>query len=115
MYSDRVQLIVESNKNYCHSRQTKPVYSKLFLNIAAVRRFSIGMKKNSACTRMLIEFSFWHHQFDLTQIRKPRAIQPFVDINAADIRQIYVTTMKAINSQNDVSSNFCHISKYHFE
>ena len=47
---------------------------------------------------------FWYQQFDLRQIRILRGGQLNVDFYAADKCRLYVTTMKALNIQDDISS-----------
>ena len=41
-------------------------------------------------------------QFDLRQFRILRRAQPIVDFDTADICHLYVTTMKAMNFQDDI-------------
>ena len=46
----------------------------------------------------------WYQQFDLTQIRILRGGQPIVDFDVADNSRLYVTTMEAMNFQDDISA-----------
>ena len=62
------------------------------------------MKTNSAFTVSYIENPFWYQQFDLRQNRKLRGGQPIVDFDAADNCRLYVSTMKAMNFQDDIPS-----------
>ena len=62
------------------------------------------MSTNSAFTGSLTENSFWYQQFDLRQIRKLTGGQPIVDFDTADNCRLYVTTMKAMNFQDDIPS-----------
>ena len=73
-------------------------------NNAPVRRIAIAMNTNSAFTGSHTENPFWYQQFDLRQIRILRGGQPIVDYDAADICRLYVTTMKAMNFQDDIPS-----------
>ena len=73
-------------------------------NNAPVRRIAIAMNTNSAFTGFYTENLFWYQQFDFRQIRKPRGGQPIVDFDAADNCRLYVTTMKAMNFQDDIPS-----------
>ena len=62
------------------------------------------MNTNSAFTGSYTENPFWYQQFDRRQIRILRGGQPIVDFDAADNCRLYVTTMKAMNFQDDISS-----------
>ena len=62
------------------------------------------MNANSAFTGSYTENPFWYQQFDLRQIRILRRGQSIVDFDAADNCRLYVTTMKAMNFQDDISS-----------
>ena len=50
------------------------------------------------------ENPFWYQQFDLAQIRILRKGQPIVDFDTAEKCRLYVTTMKALNFQDDIPS-----------
>ena len=60
------------------------------------------MKTISALTVPYAENPLWYHQFDLRQIRILRQGQPIVDIDAAVNCRLFVTTMKAMNFQDDI-------------
>ena len=62
------------------------------------------MNKNSAFTGSYTENPFWCQQIELRQIRILRGGQPSVDFDAADNCRLYVTTMKAMNFQDDIPS-----------
>ena len=62
------------------------------------------MNANSAFTGLYTENLFWYQQFDLRQIRILRGGQPIVDFDAADSCRLYVTTIKAMNFQDDIPS-----------
>ena len=62
------------------------------------------MNTNSAFTGSFIENPYWYQQFDLRQIRILRGGQPIVDFDTADNCRPYVTTMKAMNFQDDIPS-----------
>ena len=72
------------------------------------------MNKNFAFTGSYTENPFWHQQFDLRQIRILIGGQPIVDFDAADNCRLYVTTMKAMNFQDDISSIRIDNFKDHF-
>ena len=73
-------------------------------NIAPVPRIAIAMNTNSAFTGSYTENPFWYQHFELRKIRKLRGGQPAVDFDAADNCRLYVTTMKAMNFQDDIPS-----------
>ena len=73
-------------------------------NNSPVRRIAIAMNTNSAFTGSYTENPFWYQQFDLRQIRILRGGQPTVDFDASDNCRLYVTTMKAMNFQDDIPS-----------
>ena len=62
------------------------------------------MNTNSAFTGSFTENPFWYQQFDLRQIRIFRGGQPIVDFDTANNCRLYVTTMKAMNFQDDIPS-----------
>ena len=62
------------------------------------------MNTNSAFTGSFTENPFWYQHFDLRQIRILRGGQPIVDFDAADNCRLYVTTMKAMNFQDNIPS-----------
>ena len=85
------------------ARQNQFIQQNVF-NKAPVRRIAIAMKTNSAFTGSYTENPFWYQQFDLRQIRILRGGQPIVDFGASDNCRHYVTTMKAMNFQDDIPS-----------
>ena len=62
------------------------------------------MNTNSAFTGSYTENPFRYQQFELRQINILRGGQPIVDFDAADNCRLYVTTMKAMNFQDDIPS-----------
>ena len=60
------------------------------------------MNTNSAFTGSYTENSFWYQQFELRRIRILRGVQPIIDFDAADNFRLYVTTMKAMNFQDEI-------------
>ena len=70
------------------------------------------MNTNSAFTSSFTENPYWYQQFDLRQIRILMGSQPLVDFDTSDNCRLYVTTMKAMNFQDDIPSfpidNFPH-------
>ena len=92
------------------ARQNQFLQENIFRN-APVRRIAIAMNTNSAFTGSYTENPFWYQQFDLRQIRILRGGQPIVDFDAADNCRQYVTTMKALNFQDDNPSIQLIISK----
>ena len=85
------------------ARQNQFIQENIFNNSPS-RRVAIAMNTNSAFTGSFTENPFWYQQFDLRQIRILRAGQPNVDFETADNCRLYVTTIKAMNFQDDIPS-----------
>ena len=85
------------------ARQNQFIHENIFNN-APIRRVAIAMNTNSAFTGSFTKNPFWYQQIDLRQIRILRGGQPFVDFDTADNCRLYVTTMKAMNFQDDIPS-----------
>ena len=86
-----------------------PAIKKQFIqenifNNAPVRRIAIAMNTNCAFTGSYTQNPFWYQQFDLRQNRMLRKDHAIVDFDAADNCRLYVITMEAMNSQDDISS-----------
>ena len=79
-------------------------FKKTFATMPPVLPTAIAMKTNTAFTGSFNENPFWCQQFDLRQIRKIRGRQPVVHFDAADNCRLCVTTMKAMNFQDDIPS-----------
>ena len=62
------------------------------------------MNTNSAFTGSYTENPFRYQQFDLRQNRILSGGQPIATFDAADNCRLYVTTMKAMNFQDDIPS-----------
>ena len=95
------------------ARQNQFIQENIFNN-ALVRRIAIAMKTNSAFTGSYSENPFCYQQFDLRQIGILRGGQPIVDFHAADNCRLYVTTMEAMNFQDDIPSIPIDIFKDHY-
>ena len=85
------------------ARQNQFIHENIFNN-TPVCRIAIAMKTNSVFTGSFNENPFWYQQFKLRQIRILRGRQPIVDFDAAYDCRLYVTTMKAMNFQDDIPS-----------
>ena len=85
------------------ARQNQIIQENVFNN-APIRRVAIAKNTNSAFTGSFTEKTFWYQQFVLRQIRILRRGQPIVDFDTADNCRLYVTTMKAMNFQDDIPS-----------
>ena len=85
------------------ARHNQFIQENIFNN-APVRRIAIAMNTNSAFTGSYTENPFWYQQNDLRQIRILRGGQPIVHFDAADNCRLYVTTMEAMNFQDDILS-----------
>ena len=69
-----------------------------------IRRIAIAMKLNSAFTGSIAENLFWYQQYSLRDIRRLRGGQPIVHHDTTYNCRLYVTTMKAMNFQDDIAS-----------
>ena len=85
------------------ARQNQFIQENSFNN-APIRRVAIAMNTNSAFTGSFSENPFWYQQFELKQIRILKRGQRIVDFDTADNCRVYVTTMKAMNFQDDIPS-----------
>ena len=99
-----MQLFGDFGKDFHHTCETKQFIQENIFNNAPIRRVAIAMNTNSAFTGSFTENPFWYQQFDLRQIRILRGGQPIVDFDTADNCRLYVTTMKAMNFQDDIPS-----------
>ena len=85
------------------ARQNQFIQENIFNN-APIRRIAIAMNSNSAFTGSFAENPIWHQQFILRDIRILRGGQLIVHHDTRDNCRLYVTTMKAMNFQDDVPS-----------
>ena len=85
------------------ARQNQFIQENIFNN-APIRRIATAMNTNSAFTGSYTENPFWYQQFDLRQLRILRGGQPIVDFDTTDNCRLYVSTMKAVNFQDDLPS-----------
>ena len=72
------------------------------------------MNTNSAFAGSFTENPFWYQQFDLRKVRILRGGQPIVDFDTADNCRLHVTTMKAMNFQDDIPSIPIDDFKHHY-
>ena len=79
-------------------------FEKNISNKGPVRRIAIAKNTNTALIGFFNENPFWYQQFSLRQIRVLKGGPPTVDFDAADNFRFYVTTMKAMNRQDDITS-----------
>ena len=73
-------------------------------NNEPIRRIAVAMNTNSAFTGSFEENPFWFRQFGLRNIRILRGGHAIVDFDTTDICRLYVTTMVAMNYQDDIPS-----------
>ena len=85
------------------ARQKQFIQENIFNN-PPIRWIAIAMNIKSAFTGSFTQNPFWYQQFDLRQIRILRGGQPIVYFDTADNCRLYVTTMKAMNFQDDIPS-----------
>ena len=85
------------------ARQNQFIQENIFNN-APIRRIAIAMNSNSAFTGYFAGNPFWYQQFNLRDTRILRGGQPIVHHDTTDNCRLYVTTMKAMNFQDDIPS-----------
>ena len=85
------------------ARQNQLIQENIFNNFP-IRQVAIALNTNSAFTGSFCGNPFWYEQFDLKQIIILRGGWPIADFDTADNYCLYVTTMKAMNFQNDSPS-----------
>ena len=85
------------------ARQSQFIQENIFNN-APVRWIAVAINTNSEFTGSYSENPFWSQKFDLRQNRILRGVQSIVHFDAADNCRLYVTTMKAMNFQDDIPS-----------
>ena len=95
------------------ARENQFIQENIFSN-APVRRIAFAMNTNSTFTRCYTETPFWYQQFDSRQNRILRGGQPIVEFDAAGNCRLYVTTMKAMNFQDDIPSTIIENFEDHF-
>ena len=83
--------------------QNQFIQEKTFNN-APVLRVAFARNTNSVFTGTNTEYPFWCKHFDLRGIRGLRGVQPFVHFDAAENCILYVTSMKSVKFQVDISS-----------
>ena len=81
-------------------------------NNAPLGRIAIAVNSNSTFTGFLSRNSFWYQQNILSNIRILRGNQPTVQHDTTDNSRLYITTMKAMNFEDEIPSipidNFKH-------
>ena len=92
----------------------KKVYSRKHFQQGSSCRIAMAKNKNSAITGSYTDNPFWYQQFDLRQIRILRGGQSMEDFDAADDCRLNVTTMKAMNFQDEISLIPNDKFKYHY-
>ena len=85
------------------TRQNQFIQETIFNN-APIRRIAIALNSKSAFTGSFVENPFWYQQFDLRDFRILRGGQANVHHDTTDNCRLYVTTMKAMNFQDDIPS-----------
>ena len=85
------------------ARQNEFIQENIFEN-APIRLVAVALNTNSEFTGSSTQNPFWYLQFDLRKFRILRGGQPTVDFDTADNCCLYVTTMKAMNFQDDITS-----------
>ena len=91
-------------KTYINPARQNQFIQENICNNASIRRIAIAMNSNSAFTGSFAEIPFWYQQFNLRDIKTLRGVQLIVHHNTTDNCRLYVTTMKAMNFQDDIPS-----------
>ena len=95
-------------------RQNQIVDKKKYFMTTPFPRIAIAMNMNSVFIETYTEKWFWFQQCDLRQIRILRRNQAVEEIDCAGCFWLYVTTMKAINFQDDIPSILIHSFSDHY-
>ena len=85
------------------ARQNQFIEENIFNN-APIRRIALAMNSNSAFTGFIAENPFWYQQFNLRDIRTLGGGRPIVQHDTTDNCRLYVTTVEAMNFQDDTPS-----------
>ena len=85
------------------ARQNQFMQENIFNN-APIRRIATARNSNFAFIGSFAENPFWYQQFNLRDIRMLRGGQPFVHQDTTDKSRFYITTMKALNFQDNSPS-----------
>ena len=85
------------------ARQNQFIQENIFNN-APLCRIAIAMNSNSAFTGSFAENPFWYQQFNLRDNKILIGGQPIVHHDTTDNCRLYVTTMNAMNFQDDIPS-----------
>ena len=85
------------------ARQNHFIQENIFNN-APIRQVAVARDTISDFSGSFTENPFWYQKFDLRQLRILTGGQPIVDFDNADNCHLYVNTMKAMNSQDDIPS-----------
>ena len=91
-------------KTYIIPARQSQFFPENIFNNAPIRQIAIAMNSNSAFTRSFAEKPFWYQQLNLRDIRILRGGQPIVHHDTAANCRLYVTTMNAMNFQDDIPS-----------
>ena len=91
-------------KTYITPAQQNQFIEENIFNNASIRRIAITMNSISAFSGSFAENPFWYQQFKLKDIKILRGGQPIVHHGTTDNCRLYVTTMKAMNFQDDILS-----------
>ena len=91
-------------KTYIIDAREKQFIPENKFNNAPLRQIAIALNSNGAFSGSIAENVFWHQQFNLRDIRILRGVQPIVHLDTTDIFRLFVTTMEAMNFQDDIPS-----------
>ena len=97
-------IIWRLGKDIHHTCGAKPIHSRKHFQQCSHSSCSDCNEHKLCFTGSFTENPFWYQQFDLRQIRILRGGQPIVDFDTADNCRLYVTSMKAMNFEDDIPS-----------
>ena len=101
-------------KTFITPARQNQFFRNYIFNNAPIHRIAIAMSSNSAFPGSFAENPFWYQQFDLRDFGILRGGLPIVHYDTTDNCRLYVTTMKAMNFEDEISSILVDNFKDHY-
>ena len=95
------------------SGQNQFIQENVF-NVAPIRRVAIAMNTNSAFTGHFKENPFHHQKFGVRELRNVQGGRAIVSLDTTNDCRAYVTTMKAMNSNEEIPALPNHQFENHY-